>query len=96
MNVVISGPARDYLKGHGGVLYVRALTHRCCTGPITLLQATTKAPDDASLFVPVGTGDVDIRVHGAQPGLHELKKVDLRGVVRKHPVAFWNGRAYNA
>jgi hypothetical protein len=93
MNVVISGPARDYLTSHGGVLYVRAQAHRCCTGPITLLRATTKAPEDASSFVLVSTGDVDIRVHGAQPGLHELE-VELRGVVRKHPVAFWNGCAY--
>ncbi len=67
--------------------------HRCCTGPITLLKATTKTPEDASSFVAVSTGDVDIRVHGAQPGLHELE-VGLRGVVRKHPVAFWNGCAY--
>lgn len=93
MNVVISGPARDYLRGHGGVLYVRAQPHRCCTGSLTLLHATTKTPLDAASFVLVSGGDVDVRVHGAQPGLHELE-VELRGALRKHPVAFWNGCAY--
>jgi hypothetical protein len=93
MKVVISAPARDYLRSHGGVLYVRALAHRWGTGPLTLLKVTAKAPEDASSFVAVSTDDVDIRVHGAQPGLHELE-VGLQGVVRKHPVAFWNGCAY--
>ena len=47
MDVVITEKARDFATAHGGVVYVRSHSHRCCSGPITLLDTTTEEPADS-------------------------------------------------
>ncbi|HEY6427621.1 MAG TPA: hypothetical protein VIX84_10330 [Acidimicrobiales bacterium] len=49
MDVVMTRAARDYVRDHGGLVHVDSHTHRCCTGRLTL--------PDASEFTPIDAGD---------------------------------------
>ncbi len=51
MDVVVSDEAREFATARGGVVYVRSHSHRCCSGPITLLDTTTDTPPDTGDFV---------------------------------------------
>ena len=55
MDVVVSPEARSFAAGRGGIVYVRSHLHRCCAGPLTLLDTTTEAPADSDVG-PVAGG----------------------------------------
>jgi hypothetical protein len=92
MNVVVSDSARDFLAAHGGVAYVRAHSHRCCSaGSLTLLDIDTRAPEDAHRFVAMDTREVDVRFFMGVQGAPEELIIDTRGHLRRRLVAFWDG-----
>ena len=94
MQVVISDDARQLAGAQGGVVYVRSHAHRCCAGPLTLLDVTTEAPPDAGEFVPVDAGGLTVRYHGdPESGPHVLT-IDVRGRRRRRLVSYWDGCAY--
>ena len=83
MDVVVSEKARDFAVAHGGVVYVRSHAHRCCSGPITLLDTTTDEPADAVDYVHVTAGDLTVHYRGdPEAGPHVLT-VEIAG----HPEA---------
>ena len=91
VEVVVSPEARTFAARHGGVVYVRSHSHRCCSGPITLLDTTMEPPPDADDFVDVPAGDLLVR-YGGDPatGPHVLT-LALRGTFRRRLVSFWDG-----
>jgi hypothetical protein len=111
VEVSVTEGARDYIKSRGGSVYVRAHPHRCCTGALTVLDATTHPPTDAADFVALvaevdggtdgGDGSTDgpdesvqVRYYGGSSGLPERLTIELRGVLRRRPMALWDGCAY--
>jgi hypothetical protein len=94
MEVVVSPAARQYVKDHGGTVFVRAHPHHCCTGSLTLLDTTTKAPPDAADFKSVAADSLDVRFRGGGAGDPHQLVIELRGVLRRHPVAYWDGCAF--
>jgi len=94
VNVIASAEAEQYLQTHGGVLYVRSRRHRYCGGTLTLLDATTIAPADASAFLRVGSDAVDVRLQcaPAERPPRELV-IELRGKLRRRLAAYWDGHA---
>jgi hypothetical protein len=94
VEVVIAQAARGYIRDHGGTVFVRSHPHRCCTGSLTLLDATTVAPEDASDFLSFDTGGIGVRFLGGSSGTPNQLTIELRGVLNRHPVAFWDGCAY--
>jgi hypothetical protein len=94
VDVVVSNPARQFVLDHGGTVYVRANTHTCCSGNLTLLDVHTSAPKNAQEYVSAHSQDIDVRFAGGVSGHpHELT-IELRGVLRRHLVAFWDGCAF--
>jgi hypothetical protein len=94
MKVVVSEEATQYVKGRGGVLYVRSSHHRCCGGGLTMLDATTEQPSEASDFFCVGSAGIEVRFLGGARRPHELV-IELRGRARRRrPVALWDGCAF--
>ena len=91
MRVVVSDEAREYLEGHGGVIFVSPHPHRCCSGTITLLDTSTDVSDDAA-FESVSGDGIDVRFRGGA-GRPDLLEIQLRGVLRRHLVAYWDGCA---
>jgi len=94
VQVTISKEAEEYVRAHGGSVYVRPHAHRCCTGSLTLLDTTTSSPEDAAAYRSFASGSVAVRyLAGAGEPPRQLT-IELRGVLRRRPVAFWDGCAY--
>jgi hypothetical protein len=94
MDVVVSDTAKDFVRARGGTVYVKAHPHTCCSGTMTLLDVKTTAPKDAASYVTTVASDINVMFRGGpgnQP--HELM-IELRGVLRQHLVAFWDGCAF--
>ena len=73
MDVVVSPEARSFAAGRGGIVYVRSHSHRCCAGPLTLLDTTTEAPRDSIAYVELPAGDLMVRYCGdPEAGPHVL------------------------
>jgi hypothetical protein len=94
MDVVVSPEARSFAAGRGGIVYVRSHLHRCCAGPLTLLDTTTEAPADSGSFVDLPAGDPRVRYLGdPEAGPHVLS-IALRGSLRQRLVSYWDGCAF--
>jgi hypothetical protein len=61
---------------------------------MTFLDASTRAPSDPQAYRRVGSGDFDVRYRQGRGTEPDELVVELRGVRRKHPVAYWNGCAF--
>ena len=83
-----------FIRDHGGTVFVRAHPHRCCTGSLTLLDTTTTPPPDSADFESFDTGEVGVRFHRGASGLPGQLIIELRGIRKRHPVAFWDGCAF--
>jgi hypothetical protein len=92
MRIVATDEARAHVAAAGGVLYVRARSHRCCSGPITMLEATTESPADLGPYRACAAGGMTVMFASAGAGPDELA-IELRGR-KKRPVASWDGCAF--
>jgi hypothetical protein len=48
VDIRASDDVAAFVAGRGGRLYVWTSTHRCCTGPLTLLETAVEAPGRGS------------------------------------------------
>lgn len=94
MKLVISKAAEEFIVDHGGTIFVRSHSHRCCTGELTLLDCTTANPKDVADFQSFDTDTVRVKFSGGDAGLPHQLVIELRGVIKRHPVAYWDGCAY--
>jgi hypothetical protein len=94
VEVLVSDAAKEYVKAHGGTAFVRAHSHRCCTGPLTLLDVTTAPPRDDSEFESATDNGVEVRLLGGTGTRPNQVVIELRGVLRRRPVAYWDGWAF--
>ncbi len=94
MEVLVSEPAKEYVIARGGAVYVRARTLRCCSGSLTLLDISTKHPKDVTGFVAAASDDIEVKFSGGFSGQPHQLAIELRGVLRQHLVAYWDGCAY--
>ena len=90
---MLTDEARAHIAAAGGVLYVRSHSHRCCSGPITMLDASTEAPPDTTPYRSCAAAGVTVMFASAGAGPDELT-IELRGRRRRHPVAYWDGCAF--
>ena len=89
----MSDSAQEYVRGRGGAVYVSAQPHRCCTGPLTLLDASTDGRGRAGETEVVRVGDIDVRWLGGGERPAQLS-IELRGRLWPRLIASWNGCAY--
>ena len=94
MRITATDEVAGVVRERGGTLYVWASSHRCCTGPLTFLEAgTAPPPGEARRFREVDAGGFIVLLDfGGRPVPEELV-LELRGR-RKRVVAFWNDRAW--
>ncbi len=94
MEVVVSEQAKAFADARGGVVYVRSHQHRCCSGPLTLLDTTTEPPADVADFVGIPARGLSVRYGGdPEAGPHVLT-IELRGRLRRRLASYWDGCAY--
>jgi hypothetical protein len=94
VDVVVTEEAKAYVWKRGGVLYVRPSHHRCCGGALTVLDSTTELPPDASEFLGVGSEGIEVRFRRDPAGQPRELVIEMRGTVRRRPVAYWDGCAF--
>lgn len=94
VDLVISDEARAFVRTHGGTAFVTAHRHRCCTGALTLLDITTETPTNHAEFESVDGDGFRIRFSGGPSGRPDKLVIELRGRLRRHPVAYWDGCAF--
>jgi hypothetical protein len=94
VDVVVSPEARRFAVGRGGIVYVRSHSHRCCAGPLTLLDTTTEAPTATGAFVDLPAGDLTVRYCGDPAAGPHVLTIALRGAFRRRLVSYWDGCAF--
>ena len=87
----MSDVARAFAASRGGVVFVRAHSHRCCAGPLTLLDTTTAPPSDASQYVGVSSDGISVLYGGAPESGPHVLTIELRGRLRDRLVSYWDG-----
>jgi hypothetical protein len=93
MRIEVTPDAGQFIRDHGGRLYVWASGAACCGGT-RFIEASTEAPRDATRFVPVDAAGIEVLVRPAVGQLPDELRVDLRGWRRPRVEASWNGCAY--
>jgi hypothetical protein len=91
MEVIVSEQARQYVVEHGGVVYVRANSHTCCSGTLTLLDVWTKKPRKHANFSPTITEGIEVQFSGGSGEPPHQLSIEMRGLLRQKLVAYWDG-----
>ncbi len=95
MEVIISEPAKRYVADHGGGVFVKSHSYRCCSaGSLTLLDIATSPPEDALDYTAVACDEIDVRFLGGRSGRPNQLVIDVRGLFKPHLVAYWDGCVY--
>jgi hypothetical protein len=90
----VSDEAREYVAARGGTLFLRVRHNRCCSGGLTFLDAATSARRSGERYESQPHVDLDIRLLHLGSVLPTKVSVELRGRLRSHLVAYWDGCAY--
>jgi hypothetical protein len=98
MKVKAADGVKEVVLARGGRLYVWTSVHRCCSGPLTLLEAGTERPAERPpgaerRFLEIDAGGFQLLLDmGGQRPPEELV-LELRGR-RQRIAAFWNDQAW--
>ena len=82
------------MAARGGVLFLRVRHNRCCSGGLTYLDAATSAHGDGDGYETLSETTPVVRLFHLSSALPSLVSVEVRGKVRPHLVAYWDGCAY--
>jgi hypothetical protein len=75
-------------------LYLRVRHNRCCSGGLTFLDASTSARGNAGRYESLGDATPQVRLFHLGSILPAKVTVEMRGKLRPHLVAYWDGCAY--
>ncbi len=94
MRVIASEEVRANVEANGGVLYVKAHRRQCCSGPMTVLDTSVREPADATGYRAFDSGGFQVRFRTCGPAEPDELVVEMKGLRRKRPVAYWDGCAF--
>jgi hypothetical protein len=94
MRLVASEEVRSYVEANGGVLYVDARRHKCCSGPLTVLEASTREPADPAGYRAFDSGGFPVHLRTGDSDEPDELVIEMKGLRRRRPVAYWNGCAF--
>jgi hypothetical protein len=95
VRVDMSADAGDFVREHGGKLWVWAAHPRvCCWGTPAFMHAATAPPQGLSGFNPVPVAGLEVWFRAPGGRLPDFLEIELRG--RRHPrvEAYWDGCSY--
>ena len=90
----MSDQAREFVATRGGTLFLRVRHNRCCSGGLTFLDASTSADRAADQYETLSVVNPEVRLFHRGSVLPDKVSVEVRGKVRPHLVAYWDGCAY--
>jgi hypothetical protein len=89
-----SDEAIAFIRQRGGTVWAWPTYHRCCTGLLTLLDASLEKPSGQHQFRKLETPGFALCLDTGSRALpHEIAVV-LRGWRAKHIEVYWNGCAF--
>jgi hypothetical protein len=91
---LLSDQAREFVNSRGGTLFLRVRHNRCCSGGLTYLDASTNATDRANTYEQVLDGSPTVLLHNRGSVLPSSVSVEMRGRLKPHLVAYWDGCAF--
>ena len=94
MRVTASADAAEFIRTHGGQLFVWPAEHRSARLTLAFLQAPVDPAARALEFRRVETGDFLLFLHPALTTLPEELLVVLRSRRHPHIEAYWDRLAY--
>jgi hypothetical protein len=86
--------AAEFIRRHGGKLYVWPAHHRCCGGLLTLLSASATAPPPGKSFHSLQGDGFEVYLDRSFREMPSELHIKLKGVRRKHIDVFWNVCAF--
>jgi hypothetical protein len=92
MRIVVSAPAEELIREHGGRLYVWPKRSRCCGGTVTLATATSP-PAGKEFRREQTSAGFDLYLPTRLTRLPDELHVEARGRARRIR-AYWNGCAW--
>jgi hypothetical protein len=92
--IEVSDQAREFVATRGGTVFLRVRHNRCCSGGLTFLDASTTADRDL-LYETVSAANPEVRLFHLGSVLPAKVSVEVRGKVRPHLVAYWDGCAFS-
>ena len=95
VRVDMSADAGEFVREHGGKLWVWAAHPRvCCWGTPAFMHAATAPPQGLSGFSPVPVAGLEVWFRAPGGRLPDFLEIELRG--RRHPrvEAYWDGCSY--
>jgi hypothetical protein len=90
MNVVASPEVGAFIRDHGGRLFVRTDTRRCCGGALTFLEADAAPRDDRS-YQRIDAGAFELWFAAGHAAPPDELRLELKGRRRRHVEAYWDG-----
>jgi hypothetical protein len=95
VRVEVSSEAVEFVRGHGGQLWVWAAHPRvCCQGAPAYMRAATAVPAGLSGFIPVRSAGLDLWFRAPAGTLPAVLEIGLRGRRRPRIQAYWEGRIF--
>jgi hypothetical protein len=92
MRVEMSAEAAEFVRAHGGRLWVWAARPRiCCNGTPAYMRAATEPPSDLYGFTAVPGADVAVFFRAPGGRMPDFLEVGLRGKRRPRVEAYWEG-----
>lgn len=92
MKVVASGDALEFIRRHGGKIYVWTTRQACCHGAMfTVVDASIEPPRGAAEFRPIATEGFQLLLGPSVRRQPSELSIELRGRHRKHVKAYWDG-----
>ena len=93
VKVGASREALDFIREHGGRLYVWADRRACCGGT-RFIRSSTERPGRSEGFALIDHDGVELYVKAAAGRLPDELDIGVRGRRRPRVEAYWNGCAY--
>ena len=82
------------MAARGGTLFLRVRHNRCCSGGLTFLDAATNAARHGDQYEALDESSPEVRLMHLGSVLPSRVSVEMRGKLRPHLVAYWDGCAY--
>ena len=92
MQVEVSSEAAEFVRAHGGRLWVWAATPRvCCWGTPAIMHAATEPPPRVTGFAPVAEAALEIWFRAPGGRCPDVLEIGLAGRRRARVEAYWDG-----
>jgi hypothetical protein len=94
MQLVATQEAVEYVRSHGGALFVWAVTMAYGYHEVFALEASTESPGPGRDFHRIEADGIDVMLDTEGRDLPDELHLQMRGRLRRRVRAYWNGKSF--